>query len=373
MTGIFQGRFQSGQRLVVQSLASAYHASPTPVREALVELASLGLVDLLPNRGAVVQPFGPQEIREISQIRRLLEVEATSCACGRIPVDELSALEREFLQLEVLPHDQAWDHAGASRRFQAARPGRRLLRQSPAGGRDRPLPGPFPGVRDVSHQRDAWTNYSRSNDVPEHLAIVAALLEPDAMPRAGPWTGISGRPRSNWRRWYSPERTPSRRAGRPSGPRSLLGQPPTDFIPIDGDGLRRGRTRTPGAHGRFHTSRILRSCRRGWATERPSRITRGPSRPRCPPAPAKTGLHPCVPSETRPSSSSSSPERRVVPMGNRRAFTLIELLVVIAIIAVLIALLVAGRAGGPRGRPPRPVHQQPQAVGAGQPQLPLDQ
>ena len=31
----------------------------------------------------------------------------------------------------------------------------------------------------MSHQRDAWTNYSRSNDVPEHLAIVAALLEPD--------------------------------------------------------------------------------------------------------------------------------------------------------------------------------------------------
>src|SRR5690348_3465003 len=57
MTGIFQGRFGSGQRLIVQDLARAYHASPTPVREALVELASLGLVDLLPNRGAVVQPF----------------------------------------------------------------------------------------------------------------------------------------------------------------------------------------------------------------------------------------------------------------------------------------------------------------------------
>lgn len=181
MTGIFQGRFQSGQRLVVQSLAAAYHASPTPVREALVELASLGLVDLLPNRGAVVQPFGPQEIREISQIRRLLEVEATSCACGRIPIEDLSALEREFLQLEVLPHDQAWDlrsraadsqlhslvaNCCGSRRL-AAEIGRYLAL--------------FRALRDVSHQRDAWTNYSRSNDVPEHLAIVAALAERDAM------------------------------------------------------------------------------------------------------------------------------------------------------------------------------------------------
>ena len=53
----------------------------------------------------------------------------------------------------------------------------------------------------------------------------------------------------------------------------------------------------------------------------------------------------------------------------RGGFTLIELLVVIAIIAVLIALLLPGRAGGPRGRPPRPVHQQPQAARAGHGQL----
>ncbi len=32
----------------------------------------------------------------------------------------------------------------------------------------------------MSHQRDAWTNFSRSNDVPEHLAIIMALIESDA-------------------------------------------------------------------------------------------------------------------------------------------------------------------------------------------------
>ena len=54
---------------------------------------------------------------------------------------------------------------------------------------------------------------------------------------------------------------------------------------------------------------------------------------------------------------------------DRRAFTLIELLVVIAIIAVLISLLLAGRAIGTRGRPPRPVHEQPQADRPGSAQL----
>jgi DNA-binding GntR family transcriptional regulator len=180
MTGIFQGRFRSGQRLVVQDLATAYQASPTPVREALVELASLGLVDLLPNRGAVVQPFGPQEIREISQLRRLLEVEAARCASGRIPPGELAGLEQELLELGALTPDPTWDQSArdvdtrlhgliadscGSRRL-AAEVGRYLAL--------------FRALRDVSHQWDAWTNYSRSNDVPEHLAIVVALRAGDA-------------------------------------------------------------------------------------------------------------------------------------------------------------------------------------------------
>lgn len=180
MTGVFQGRFRSGQRLVVQEVARAYHASPTPVREALVELASLGLVNLLPNRGAVVQPFGRQEIREISHIRRLLEVEATRCACGRAPPEELADLERELLQLGALPHDQAWDQWAREtdtrlHQFIAESCGSRRL--AAEIGRYLTL---FRSLRDVSHQRDAWTNFSRSNDVPEHLAIVTALMACDA-------------------------------------------------------------------------------------------------------------------------------------------------------------------------------------------------
>src|SRR5437870_1235385 len=104
LAAVFQGRVPSGQRLVVQRLAEQYGVSPTPVREALVELAGLGIVDLLPNRGAAVRPFGPQEVREISQVRRVLEVEATRCACGRVDPAELSELEQELLRLAHLPH-----------------------------------------------------------------------------------------------------------------------------------------------------------------------------------------------------------------------------------------------------------------------------
>jgi DNA-binding GntR family transcriptional regulator len=180
VTGIFEGTFRSGQRLVVQHLAEAYQVSPTPVREALVELTYLGLVDLLPNRGAVVRPFGPQEVCEISQIRRLLETEAARCSCQNIPKSELVSLDQELRRLETLPHDQAWDRdarAADTRLHGLIAAWCGSVRLAAEIGRYLIL---FRGLRDVCHQRDALTNYSRANDVPEHLAIVRPLLESDA-------------------------------------------------------------------------------------------------------------------------------------------------------------------------------------------------
>jgi len=180
LTGIFAGSLRSGQRLVVQHLATAYEVSPTPVRESLVELVSLGLVDLLPNRSAIVRPFGPQEVNEISQIRRLLETEAVRCACGRIPPPELSALDLELRRLEALPRDQTWDRAAraADTRLHG------LIAESCGsvrlGVEIRRYLILFRALRDVCHLRDAGTNYSRADDVPEHLAIVRPLLKSDA-------------------------------------------------------------------------------------------------------------------------------------------------------------------------------------------------
>ena len=79
------------------------------MRESLVELVSLGLVELLPNRSAIVRPFGPREVSEISQIRRLLETEAVRCAAVESAPAELSALDLELRRLEALPRDQTWD------------------------------------------------------------------------------------------------------------------------------------------------------------------------------------------------------------------------------------------------------------------------
>ncbi|QDT65239.1 HTH-type transcriptional regulator LutR [Calycomorphotria hydatis] len=99
LMGIFLHTYEAGQKLTVQPLAEQLNVSRTPVREALMELESLGLVDLLPNKGAVVRPFGPNEVREIFHVRRVLEREAAYCAAGTIPVSILEELRSKLKEL----------------------------------------------------------------------------------------------------------------------------------------------------------------------------------------------------------------------------------------------------------------------------------
>jgi DNA-binding GntR family transcriptional regulator len=106
---IVQGRLQPGQHLVAQALAERFGVSHTPIREALMALAGGGVVDLLPNRGAVVRRLTSVEIREICQVRCALECEAVRSACGRIDRMELLAVQEALRGL--LDRESADRHA----------------------------------------------------------------------------------------------------------------------------------------------------------------------------------------------------------------------------------------------------------------------
>jgi DNA-binding GntR family transcriptional regulator len=101
---IVLGAMRPGQHLVTQALAQRFGVSHTPIREGLIALAGMGLVDLKPNRGAVVRRVTAADVREICQVRRALECEAVSQACGRIDPRELAALQGELKRmLEMTP------------------------------------------------------------------------------------------------------------------------------------------------------------------------------------------------------------------------------------------------------------------------------
>ena len=53
--GLYEGRYEPGQRLIEAQLTESYGVSRGPVREALNRLAAMGLVDLMPKRGAKIR------------------------------------------------------------------------------------------------------------------------------------------------------------------------------------------------------------------------------------------------------------------------------------------------------------------------------
>ncbi len=99
LTDVFQGRLHAGEHLVTQELAERFGVSHTPIREALITLAGIGIIDLPPNRGAIVRRVTPHEVREVCQVRRVLECEAARSACGRIDLAELHALADQLRRM----------------------------------------------------------------------------------------------------------------------------------------------------------------------------------------------------------------------------------------------------------------------------------
>lgn len=99
LSRILAGKYPPGHRFILNNIAAEMQVSITPVREALLDLAALGMVDFRPNAGAEAKQFGTQELNEIYHLRRILEVEATRSACGNIPVDKLLQIDRESRNL----------------------------------------------------------------------------------------------------------------------------------------------------------------------------------------------------------------------------------------------------------------------------------
>lgn len=63
--GVEQGRYAPGQRLIAADLAEEFDVSRAPVREALHVLAGEGVVDLVPNRGAMIRKVSNKELIDL--------------------------------------------------------------------------------------------------------------------------------------------------------------------------------------------------------------------------------------------------------------------------------------------------------------------
>jgi DNA-binding GntR family transcriptional regulator len=93
LSRILAGEFDPGARIVETRVARELGVSQGPVREALRDLATLGLVELQPYRGARVRRPETGEIQEAMRVRAELEALAATEACGRLDADRLAGLK----------------------------------------------------------------------------------------------------------------------------------------------------------------------------------------------------------------------------------------------------------------------------------------
>jgi DNA-binding GntR family transcriptional regulator len=81
-----------GQRLVERELAAELAVSRIPLREALRMLAAEGLVLLIPGKGALVAPFGPEDVTHLFDVREVLESLAAQLAATRATAERIKPL-----------------------------------------------------------------------------------------------------------------------------------------------------------------------------------------------------------------------------------------------------------------------------------------
>jgi len=221
---VFQGRLRAGQHLATQQLADLFGVSHTPIREALISLAGIGVIDLVPNRGAIVRRVVAKDVREIFQVRRALECEAVRSACGRVEIEGLESLAEELTRLNGRKNTFNMRAVEKARQVDsrlhdliAASCGNVFLGKEI--GRLKTL---FRAFRDLAWEHTTSRNDFRrvAEETGEHLAIVEALLAGDRRQAA---RAMSYHIRSGGRYWSRV--LPSEGSGGPGG------------APVQGSGL----------------------------------------------------------------------------------------------------------------------------------------
>ena len=100
---ILTGKFKPGEKLTEQNLCREYGVSRTPIREALRQLETDGLVENILNRGCFVIGMSPQDYEDMFELRKAYEIQAVKWATD----EEMARLEEtfEFMEFYTMRND----------------------------------------------------------------------------------------------------------------------------------------------------------------------------------------------------------------------------------------------------------------------------
>ncbi len=104
---ILTGVYKPGENLVELRLSEELGVSRTPIREAIRQLELEGLVQSIPNKGAIVKGVTDQDVEDIFTIRTMIEGLAARWAAEKITEDEVKELQEalEFEEFYTIKND----------------------------------------------------------------------------------------------------------------------------------------------------------------------------------------------------------------------------------------------------------------------------
>ncbi|MEQ8505213.1 MAG: GntR family transcriptional regulator [Rhodospirillales bacterium] len=107
-TMVYDGDLKPGEKVPERMLCETLGISRTPLREALKVLASEGVLELLPNRGARVASLTAEDVDEMFPVMGALEALAGELACA-------NATEADLAELRALHYQMALHHTRGER------------------------------------------------------------------------------------------------------------------------------------------------------------------------------------------------------------------------------------------------------------------
>lgn len=157
-----------------QEVAERVGVSRTPVREALLQLAAADLVQLVPNRGAYIAPLTGRDLRDLFELRGLLERFAAQkvIASGVIPIGDMRDAISQQIHCEGPTEDRdfmSFDHYFHSVLVDAA--GNAMLSKAYRGLRARQVRAGLVALSRSHNRKDQVLS--------EHEAILDALIAGD--------------------------------------------------------------------------------------------------------------------------------------------------------------------------------------------------
>jgi DNA-binding GntR family transcriptional regulator len=114
---VIAGALRPGDKIPEQALCQRFGVSRTPLREALKVLASEGMLQLLPRRGAIVANVSPEEVDELFPVMAVLEALAGELVCKRASdadLEQLGAIHDHMMRAYAIRDEATYLQANRS-------------------------------------------------------------------------------------------------------------------------------------------------------------------------------------------------------------------------------------------------------------------